>query len=244
MAVAEMPTKRDEVKGYKRAVAVPIETLSGQLPQAQVPEDIDASDVAASMVDGLEALRIDALADDAFWRDSYTLTGTVRTFLGAETVLQAWKETSALHRPTYFKLTPNTSRIMRHSAEISWVQAHFTFQTTACSPLKDCSGFLSLVPGAQTGTWKIWMVRTILENFQGHANPDVLNSRPSNSVNGSNGVSSHYDCVVVGGGQSGLSTGGRCQALGLSYVILDKHPNVGDSWRSRYDSTKRECDLA
>ncbi|KAI9693499.1 MAG: hypothetical protein M1820_009235 [Bogoriella megaspora] len=47
-----------------------------------------------------------------------------------------------------------------------------------------------------------------------------------------------FDCVVVGGGQAGLSTGGRLQALGISYVILDKHPEVGDSWKARYDSAR------
>ncbi|KAF2228902.1 flavin-containing monooxygenase [Viridothelium virens] len=47
-----------------------------------------------------------------------------------------------------------------------------------------------------------------------------------------------FGCVVVGGGQAGLATGGRLQALGISYVILDKHKDVGDSWNARYDSTR------
>ncbi|KAK7906304.1 hypothetical protein LTR67_001030 [Exophiala xenobiotica] len=47
-----------------------------------------------------------------------------------------------------------------------------------------------------------------------------------------------YECVVVGGGQAGLSAGGRLKALGVSYVIIEKHPNVGDSWKTRYDSMR------
>lgn len=47
-----------------------------------------------------------------------------------------------------------------------------------------------------------------------------------------------FDCVVVGGGQAGLGTGGRLKALGISYVILEKNVEVGDSWATRYDSTR------
>jgi cation diffusion facilitator CzcD-associated flavoprotein CzcO len=45
---------------------------------------------------------------------------------------------------------------------------------------------------------------------------------------------------VVGGGQAGLGIGGRLQALNVSYLVVDKFGTVGDSWDSRYDSTKRE----
>ena len=62
-----------------------------------------------------------------------------------------------------------------------------------------------------------------------------------NGINEANGIISSkadFDCVVIGGGQSGLSAGGRLQALDISYVILDRHPEVGDSWRSRYTSVR------
>jgi heterodisulfide reductase subunit A-like polyferredoxin len=48
----------------------------------------------------------------------------------------------------------------------------------------------------------------------------------------------HYDCVIVGGGQSGLCTAGRLQALGVSYICIDSNDEIGDSWRLRYDSSK------
>jgi len=50
--------------------------------------------------------------------------------------------------------------------------------------------------------------------------------------------STNFECVVIGGGQAGLSTGGHLKALGISYVVLDKYKEVGDSWRSRYGSVK------
>ena len=42
--------------------------------------------------------------------------------------------------------------------------------------------------------------------------------------------------LVVGGGQGGLALGAQLNDLGVPYRIIDKHPRVGDQWRSRYDS--------
>lgn len=42
--------------------------------------------------------------------------------------------------------------------------------------------------------------------------------------------------LVVGGGQGGLALGAQLNDLGVPYLIVDKHPHVGDQWRSRYDS--------
>ncbi|MEL7163950.1 MAG: NAD(P)/FAD-dependent oxidoreductase [Pseudomonadota bacterium] len=41
---------------------------------------------------------------------------------------------------------------------------------------------------------------------------------------------------MVGGGQGGLALGAQLADLGVPYLIIDKHPRVGDQWRSRYDS--------
>ncbi|EOD43906.1 putative flavin-containing monooxygenase protein [Neofusicoccum parvum UCRNP2] len=103
-------------------------------------------------------------------------------------------------------------------------------------------------------------MRTILEQLKDQPSVDVLkpaldkrrpadtdghfetNGRGANhtacTVNGSNADLEHFDSVVVGGGQAGLSTGGRLQALGVSYTILEANAEVGDNWRNRYDSTK------
>jgi putative flavoprotein involved in K+ transport len=45
-----------------------------------------------------------------------------------------------------------------------------------------------------------------------------------------------YDVVVIGAGQAGLAMGYYLGKTGLSYVLLDANPQVGDSWRNRYDS--------
>jgi putative flavoprotein involved in K+ transport len=47
-----------------------------------------------------------------------------------------------------------------------------------------------------------------------------------------------FDVIVIGGGQAGLSVGHHLARLGVSFVILDAHPRLGDSWRARWDSLR------
>ena len=46
----------------------------------------------------------------------------------------------------------------------------------------------------------------------------------------------HFDTVVIGGGQTGLSVGHELGQRGRDFVILDANHRVGDVWRKRWDS--------
>jgi putative flavoprotein involved in K+ transport len=46
------------------------------------------------------------------------------------------------------------------------------------------------------------------------------------------------DVVVVGGGQSGLAMAWHLQRQGLNFVVLEAGPELGHTWRSRWDSLK------
>ncbi|MEL6433123.1 MAG: NAD(P)/FAD-dependent oxidoreductase [Pseudomonadota bacterium] len=50
------------------------------------------------------------------------------------------------------------------------------------------------------------------------------------------GDSERPHVLIVGGGQGGLALGAQLSDLGISYLIVDKYPRVGDQWRSRYKS--------
>jgi hypothetical protein len=75
--------------------------------------------------------------------------------------------------------------------------------------------------------------------LKGQPNVDVL-ERVNGSAKLTNGHSegSKFDCIIIGGGQAGLSQGGRLKALGISYVVLDKYQEVGDNWKLRYESAR------
>jgi putative flavoprotein involved in K+ transport len=55
---------------------------------------------------------------------------------------------------------------------------------------------------------------------------------------GDHAVSERIQVVVIGGGQAGLSVGYCLARLGLSFVILEAQPRIGDSWRKRWDSLR------
>ena len=101
------------------------------------------------------------------------------------------------------------------------------------------------------GAWKIWLLCTILERPDGF--PDVDDLRPPQHASMSNGAlesaqeqsngapnpPEYVDCAVIGAGVGGLTQAGRLQSLGLSYVVIEKHPSVGDTWiKDRYESVK------
>ncbi len=44
--------------------------------------------------------------------------------------------------------------------------------------------------------------------------------------------------IVIGGGQAGLSVGYHLAKRGVSFVILDANPRIGDAWRQRWDSLR------
>lgn len=48
----------------------------------------------------------------------------------------------------------------------------------------------------------------------------------------------HFDVIVIGGGQAGLSVGYHLKKQGLRFVILDASARVGDAWRKRWDSLR------
>jgi putative flavoprotein involved in K+ transport len=45
--------------------------------------------------------------------------------------------------------------------------------------------------------------------------------------------SEHFETMIIGGGQAGLSVGYHLAKRGLPFVILDANERIGDSWRKR-----------
>ncbi|KAL9111497.1 MAG: hypothetical protein Q9187_007914, partial [Circinaria calcarea] len=226
---------------FQRTPASSIVDLPGSLPVAQIAEDVDPEAVAVPFIQQLSSIGADAFTEDALWRDSFALTGTLRTFFSAELIATAWKDTTGHRSPSNFALTPHSGHVMRLGPDTAWVDVAFTFEIEA-QPATLCSGFISLVPDNKGG-WRIWLLRTILEQLKGHGNVDILKAQADIANGAPNGIerspeSRHFECVIVGGGQAGLGIAGRLQALGLSYVVIDRNERVGDSWMLRYDSVK------
>ena len=52
------------------------------------------------------------------------------------------------------------------------------------------------------------------------------------------GSSRVLDVLVVGAGQSGLALGRHLQRAGARFLLIDEAPQIGHSWRSRWDSLR------
>jgi putative flavoprotein involved in K+ transport len=55
---------------------------------------------------------------------------------------------------------------------------------------------------------------------------------------GTNGEKRHWNTIVIGGGQAGLSAGYYLKKINEDFLILDASTRIGDSWRKRWDSLK------
>ncbi|GLA24772.1 flavin-containing monooxygenase [Aspergillus phoenicis ATCC 13157] len=210
-------------------------TLPCALPKADLPNDIDVVGIAKGLNIPLSSLSLEHFTPDALWRDTFALTGTLRTLYSAATVIRAWNDRYRSRQAGKFQLSPDASRVVCPAAGIGWIEVPFTFETASMSA-STCSGFVSLVPDGN-GNWRIWLLRTILDQFQDLPNVDELEPGPAPTRQPLH-EGAVYECVVIGCGQSGLSVAGRLQALGVSYLVVDKAPRVGDSWLQRYESMK------
>lgn len=223
-------------------------SLPVSLPTTPLPKDVDPQKVAEQHSDFFSlVINPNNFVDDAVWRDTFALTGTIRCFYSAQGIVQAWKATSkkvSIPDTASVKTLPEATHKMELPIGASWVDIGYVFETEfSCGLRGQCTANVSLVPSTSdhgNTKWRIWEMRTVLEQIKSFPNVDVCEPKSgAASTNGApdaNGTS--FDVVIVGGGQSGLSAAGRFQALGVRYLLIDRNQYVGDSWNTRYDSFK------
>ncbi|KAK5174270.1 uncharacterized protein LTR77_001350 [Saxophila tyrrhenica] len=229
-------------KQQQRSPFVKFDDIPGSLPNSSVPKDADLDSIAQKAIIKLNHLQESDLASHATWRDLLSFTGTYRTFYSAATVLRTWTQLSQQSRRSVIRPKDDRKPRLAHGgAGITWVDVDFVFKAQHGTLPEDCMGTASLASD-KDGTWRIWMLRTWLECFDGRGHPDVLEPAQATAnghVNGGHKPEPEvYGAIVVGGGQAGLSTGGRLKALGVPYVVLEKHGSVGDVWTNRYESLR------
>lgn len=221
------------------------------LPTQPLPDGVKAEEVATHFNDLPSLLPGPAsYIEGAVWRDSFALTGTLRTFYSPQGITQAWRAASkhSAHPLTdSFQIHKDAGMVTNLPNGSSWVEVRGSFKIKTVSGLVGiCSLLISVVPAADR-PWKIWSMRTVLDEIEGWPSvtsytPKIENGSVTNGANGHHESGdedeSYYDVVVVGGGQAGLSTTARLQALGVNYVLLDKYKQIGDSWATRYNSAR------
>ncbi|GAQ05930.1 hypothetical protein ALT_3251 [Aspergillus lentulus] len=210
-------------------------SLLDALPSAIIPDDVDLASIASSFANSFARLSAPDFAEVAIWRDCFALTGTLRTFYSPWTVSEVYRNRCLARQAQSFCVQADEAHVVRISPSCSWINVPFRFETNA-SPAACCSGVLSLIPSGENGEYTIWMLQTLLDRFRGYPSVDTLD--PTAQIPSVGDSTTDFDCLIVGAGHSGLNVAGRLKALGVSYLVIDKNPRVGDNWRLRYDSAK------
>ncbi|KAG8665102.1 hypothetical protein FPOAC2_14352 [Fusarium poae] len=228
------------MKQFVPTPAVSLENVPGRLPQTVIPPEIDVDAILSSAIETLSCLKEDHLWEDALWRDILAFTGFFRTFHTPKAIAVAWKELEGHVHPSSFKY--NGDAQVKQVESAGWIEGSFQFNVGGSHPGKG-SGIVHLVP--IDGTWKIWILSTILESVDGLGNPDTAPSLSSNGVNGAvsqdsngipQGVSETTEVLIVGAGQNGICVAARLKGLGVKAVLIESEDEVGGNWSSRYES--------
>ena len=166
----------------------------------------------------------------AMWRDILALTWNLVTVEGAEAIA----DMLVLRLPTVGFSALQTDAA--GAATEGWI----SFETK----LGNGAGYVRLSEGL------CLTILTELGSLRGHEEAIGLNRLTGNEPDlaGRNWLDRLNDdaailgretqpyVLIIGGGQGGLALGARLKALNIPCLIIDKHPRIGDQWRSRYDS--------
>ena len=212
---------------------------------SKVPADIDAKLVASEWLDAFASYvssgNVDGLmtlfVEDAFFRDILALTWDFRTFQGAHEIKHFLQDRLSEAKPSSFKLKDEFLGLQQPFPDVAWIQAFFEFQT----PVGLCSGIFRLVP-LSDGKWKAHAMFTNLEDLKGFPERigPLRNAKPNHGKWAEKRrkeiefENEEPKVIIVGGGQSGLEVAARLKFLDIPSLVVERHPRIGDNWRTRY----------
>ncbi len=198
---------------------------------------VETSDTA-----GLTAL----LGDPSYLRDNGALTWDFRQFHGRDAIVSTLLSIAGEIRPQNFRLSKvwPAPRLLTYGST-AFVEAFFDFDTRHGSGVM----LINALPDASApGGMKARAIFTRLESlhsierqaphprgrgytqaFPGQTWKQHRDARRSYE-------NSDPDVIVVGAGQSGLTTAAHLRTFGVDVLVIDRYPSVGDSWAKRYDA--------
>ncbi len=197
----------------------------------------------AASDDGSVKLLLD---DPAYLRDNGALTWDYRQFHGPDAVASTLLSIADEIRPRNFRLSqtwPAPRLIGAGNAAV--IEAFFDFDTKHGSAVMLINAVPT--PGA-SGGMKARAIFTRLESLDS-IEQQVSHPRGRGYTAAFPGQTwkqhrdalrrhedSEPDVIVVGAGQSGLTTAAYLRTFGVSVLVIDRYPKVGDSWAKRYDA--------
>ncbi len=183
---------------------------------------------------------------DSYWRDVLAFTWLITTIRGADKLSTALRSRAPRIRASGFRTDRERTpprRITRAGTES--IEAFFRFETAQGRG----QGIVRLTPDPGDGDrLKAWTLLTALEELIGFEE-HVGDARPtgdsySRDFRGPNWLDLRKTAaaygdrdpavLVVGGGHAGLAIAARLTQLDVDTLVVDRHPRIGDNWRTRY----------
>ncbi|THH13752.1 hypothetical protein EW146_g6504 [Bondarzewia mesenterica] len=227
---------------------------------ATVPSDVLVESVSSTWLLGLSTVLSaqdyskldDLLIPSATWKDILALTWDFRSVYTLSSIRTMLSARVDLHKLSIRALTDEEHAeahgtykpvLARPFPDVAWIQFGFAVETGIGHGI----GVARLVPTANAA-WKAWSVFTSIDNLKGFPEQVRGDIRLSVLIFGADVdwaerraremefVDGQPTVVIIGGGHNGLEVAARLKFLGVSALVLEKTPRVGDSWRNRYDS--------
>ncbi|MCJ1393023.1 hypothetical protein MMC18_005895 [Xylographa bjoerkii] len=188
----------------------------------------------------------------SYWRDLLCLTWDFHTLNGPEKIASLFKTQSSGCRIKSLAID-GTSDVGKPQAasvnfngDVKGVQSFLTLDTDVGRG----RGLVRLLQDPKdNGKWKAFTLFTALQEMEGY---EELNGerRPIGTERSSRSDRKNWKekrlaeenlegdlqptVLIVGSGQGGLSAAARLKQLGITSLIVDLNPCVGDNWRNRY----------
>ncbi|KIK57866.1 hypothetical protein GYMLUDRAFT_45704 [Collybiopsis luxurians FD-317 M1] len=213
-----------------------------------IPDDLDVLLVASKWFSAFSTAVtasnpkdiIALFVEKSFWRDLLALTWDFRTFEGLKKIEQFLEDRLSGVEVSALKLDEASVALVHPYPDISWISATFTFETK----IGHGNGTFRLSP-IEGGGFKAHTVFTNLIELKGH--PEQIKRLRNPFQNHGHAWAEHRrkeveftdndpTVLIVGAGHSGLEIAARLKVLGISALVVEKDPRVGDIWRNRYDA--------
>ncbi|KAL1885670.1 hypothetical protein Plec18167_001165 [Paecilomyces lecythidis] len=192
---------------------------------------------AALVADNAKELGDCFFPSQAYWKDVLALTYHMRTFTTAEAIVSAFLHTKS-SRGIDGEIKLEEAQFIPATSTLQFINCWLSFKTT--SPAAFCSGRVLLLPinrdGSKEIEWKIWILSTILENFDLHLEDENQFRSPSRQLEGLSDIET--DVFIIGGGNAAAALAARLKALGVESIMAERNPRPGDNWALRYDSMR------
>lgn len=186
--------------------------------------------------------------DDCYWRDLVALSWNLTTAEGKDDLATMLAATLPHSTPGNFQLDGEAAEAAGSGEDTDGneasrvIEAWYTFTT----PVLRGKGLMRLRDG------KCWTFLTsaqeLLEFPESKGNRRIKGAEHGVVPGRKNwldrrteqqqslGTTAQPYVLIVGGGQGGIGLAARLRRLGVSALVIDKHPRPGDQWRSRYYS--------